>query len=90
MTDVSRIWAYFALMTVVCVGLLVLLTMDGLSAKLILGITFITLGPQVLLFRQAWRQPKGSRIRNLFYRWSAACFLGLTLAHFVADRASLR
>lgn len=90
MTNESRIWSFFIAMIVLIMGLLVLLRTDGLSSTVVFAISTVALGPYVLLFRSAWRQPVDSRIRKFFYRWAAACFVGLTVAHFVADRASFR
>ena len=90
MTSESRIWFFFIVTTLCITGLLVLLRADGLGSKLVFAVAMVALTPHVLLFRSAWRLPEGSRVRTLFYRWAAACFLGLVVAHFIADRAIFR
>lgn len=88
MTNTSRIWIFFACITFGITGLLVLLRMDGLSDEVVFATAMVALCPHVLLFRSAWEKPEGTKIQRYFYRWAAACVVGLTLAHFIADRAN--
>jgi|GEM_PF-6296989 len=69
MTDEGRVWLFFVGITLVVILSLVLLQTDGVSSLAVFAMGVVALCPHVLLFRNAWRQPEGSKIRKAFYRW---------------------
>jgi len=76
--------AWYALITFLTVGLLVLLRMDGLSDKTVMLVGFVALGPSAILFRFAHANPKS---RKWLERYSGAVFVALAIAHLVIDKS---